>query len=418
MSTNGLPRAPLTRSSSASSGSASMTSSATWATAASSSGPRTIRSAPLWSRCSIAPRSCAEPWSGRKARIQATGRSARRTGSARSAAAVPLSAHCRSSSEISSGPAERGALEHRLQVLQQPVPLLGQRVKLPQPGSLEQRVRAVEQRGHQRSELDDLRAGLGRAGADPEREPSRDPGRLRQQAGLAHARLSLDEHDRAGARAHAVELNTDRSRVQRPDREQRESERSPGPDQRVYGDRGARSPIAELRSPPGRPRGSEEGSHDHAMPDEGRDRTMRRMPMIDVYAAAGTFSDKNRLAHDLARAVMRWEAGPRDPAVRRQHRGVHPRPAGRSDLDRGRAQRLRARAGPHAGGCPGPRQAARRRQGADRDRRPGRRRPGPRRNGRGCCSPSRRRVAGASRDTPIRRPTSPPRPAPCPAAAG
>jgi hypothetical protein len=26
--------------------------------------------------------------------------------------------------------------------------------------------------------------------------------------------------------------------------------------------------------------------------------------MIDVYAAAGTFSDKNRLAQDLARAVL------------------------------------------------------------------------------------------------------------------
>jgi hypothetical protein len=37
------------------------------------------------------------------------------------------------------------------------------------------------------------------------------------------------------------------------------------------------------------------------------------MPMIDVYAAAGTFSDKNRLAHDLARAVMRWEAVPEIP---------------------------------------------------------------------------------------------------------
>ena len=71
-------------------------------------------------------------------------------------------------------------------------------------------MRAVEQRGHQRSELDDPRAGLGRASADPEREPPRDPGRLRQQAGLAHARLSLDEHDRARAGAHAVELNADR----------------------------------------------------------------------------------------------------------------------------------------------------------------------------------------------------------------
>jgi phenylpyruvate tautomerase PptA (4-oxalocrotonate tautomerase family) len=35
--------------------------------------------------------------------------------------------------------------------------------------------------------------------------------------------------------------------------------------------------------------------------------------MIDVYAAAGTFSDKNRLAQDLARAVMRWEGVPEIP---------------------------------------------------------------------------------------------------------
>jgi phenylpyruvate tautomerase PptA (4-oxalocrotonate tautomerase family) len=35
--------------------------------------------------------------------------------------------------------------------------------------------------------------------------------------------------------------------------------------------------------------------------------------MIDVYAAAGTFSDRNRLAQDLARAVMRWEAVPEIP---------------------------------------------------------------------------------------------------------
>ena len=35
--------------------------------------------------------------------------------------------------------------------------------------------------------------------------------------------------------------------------------------------------------------------------------------MIDVYAAAGTFRDKHRLAQDLARAVMRWEAVPEIP---------------------------------------------------------------------------------------------------------
>lgn len=34
------------------------------------------------------------------------------------------------------------------------------------------------------------------------------------------------------------------------------------------------------------------------------------MPMIDVYAAPGTFSDKHRLAQSLANAVMRWEKVP------------------------------------------------------------------------------------------------------------
>ncbi len=34
------------------------------------------------------------------------------------------------------------------------------------------------------------------------------------------------------------------------------------------------------------------------------------MPMIDVYAAAGTFRDPHTLARDLAAAVMRWEQVP------------------------------------------------------------------------------------------------------------
>jgi phenylpyruvate tautomerase PptA (4-oxalocrotonate tautomerase family) len=34
------------------------------------------------------------------------------------------------------------------------------------------------------------------------------------------------------------------------------------------------------------------------------------MPMIDVYATAGTFRDKHALAKDLAAAVMRWEQVP------------------------------------------------------------------------------------------------------------
>jgi phenylpyruvate tautomerase PptA (4-oxalocrotonate tautomerase family) len=34
------------------------------------------------------------------------------------------------------------------------------------------------------------------------------------------------------------------------------------------------------------------------------------MPMIDVYAATGAFTDKRTLAKDLAAAVMRWEQVP------------------------------------------------------------------------------------------------------------
>ncbi|HVC39342.1 MAG TPA: hypothetical protein VNH20_05125 [Candidatus Dormibacteraeota bacterium] len=34
------------------------------------------------------------------------------------------------------------------------------------------------------------------------------------------------------------------------------------------------------------------------------------MPMIDVYATEGTFSDRRSLAKDLANAVMRWEKVP------------------------------------------------------------------------------------------------------------
>ena len=35
--------------------------------------------------------------------------------------------------------------------------------------------------------------------------------------------------------------------------------------------------------------------------------------MIEVYCTAGTFSDKSRLAQELASAVMRWEAVPEIP---------------------------------------------------------------------------------------------------------
>src|SRR6202035_3379553 len=37
------------------------------------------------------------------------------------------------------------------------------------------------------------------------------------------------------------------------------------------------------------------------------------MPMIDVYAAEATFTDKHTLAQNLAQAVMRWEQVPAIP---------------------------------------------------------------------------------------------------------
>jgi phenylpyruvate tautomerase PptA (4-oxalocrotonate tautomerase family) len=37
------------------------------------------------------------------------------------------------------------------------------------------------------------------------------------------------------------------------------------------------------------------------------------MPMIDVYAAEGTFSDKHTLAQNIAQTLMRWEQVPEIP---------------------------------------------------------------------------------------------------------
>jgi phenylpyruvate tautomerase PptA (4-oxalocrotonate tautomerase family) len=52
------------------------------------------------------------------------------------------------------------------------------------------------------------------------------------------------------------------------------------------------------------------------------------MPMIDVFAAEGTFADKHTLAQELATAVMRWEQVP-DLALFRDNTAafVHDLPA-------------------------------------------------------------------------------------------
>ena len=53
------------------------------------------------------------------------------------------------------------------------------------------------------------------------------------------------------------------------------------------------------------------------------------MPMIDVYATAGTFSDKHRLATDLATAVMTIEQVPDIPMFRQNTAAfIHDLPPG------------------------------------------------------------------------------------------
>src|ERR1700726_586445 len=53
------------------------------------------------------------------------------------------------------------------------------------------------------------------------------------------------------------------------------------------------------------------------------------MPMIDAYAAAGTFADKHQLAIDLATAVMTIEQVPDIPMFRQNTAAfVHDLPAG------------------------------------------------------------------------------------------
>ena len=53
------------------------------------------------------------------------------------------------------------------------------------------------------------------------------------------------------------------------------------------------------------------------------------MPMIDVYATAGTFADKHTLAVDLATTLMGIEAVPNIPMFRQNTAGfVHELPAG------------------------------------------------------------------------------------------
>jgi hypothetical protein len=68
------------------------------------------------------------------------------------------------------------------------------------------------------------------------------------------------------------------------------------------------------------------------------------MPMIDVYAATGTFADPHALATAAAATVMRVEAVPEIPMFRENTARVRPRAARGGHL--GRHGRLEPRPGP------------------------------------------------------------------------
>src|SRR6476469_8912600 len=67
-------------------------------------------------------------------------------------------------------------------------------------------------------------------------------------------------------------------------------------------------------------------------PDRSRDDAS--MPMIDVYASDGTFTDKHALARRLAEAVMRWEQVPAIPLFSDNTAAAISNAAGASDYVR------------------------------------------------------------------------------------
>ena len=83
------------------------------------------------------------------------------------------------------------------------------------------------------------------------------------------------------------------------------------------------------------------------------------MPMIDVYAAAGTFADKHTLARDLAAAVMSIEQVPDIPMFRQNTAAfVHDLPADSLSNVDGESSYVRVQVLTNAGALDRPKQLA------------------------------------------------------------
>lgn len=83
------------------------------------------------------------------------------------------------------------------------------------------------------------------------------------------------------------------------------------------------------------------------------------MPMIDVYATAGTFSDKHKLAADLAATLMTIEQVPDIPMFRQNTAGfVHDLPSGDLSNVDGDSNYVRVQVLTNAGALDRPKQLA------------------------------------------------------------
>ena len=126
------------------------------------------------------------------------------------------------------------------------------------------------------------------------------------------------------------------------------------------------------------------------------------MPMIDVYAAAGTFRDTHALARTLAAALMADRAVPDIPMFRKNTAAfVHELPAtALSNVD-GDSNYVRVQVLTNAGALDRDKQLA----VVDRLRPSSPKRPAIHRSrsAPGCCSPKRPTAAGASRPCPHQR---------------
>src|SRR5207302_1929117 len=104
---------------------------------------------------------------------------------------------------------ERGALEERLEVPEEPEPLFRLRPRVRELTAIEQGFRPLEQRRQESGKLHHALARLGGGRADPETKAASDAGDLGEQATLSHPGAAPEENDPSGPLGDPRELALD-----------------------------------------------------------------------------------------------------------------------------------------------------------------------------------------------------------------